>query len=828
MHPNIFAGTKIWRVNKFELEEIPEADHGSFYEGDSYIVLHMHPGPGGDSSPDKLEMDIHFWLGKESSQDEQGAAALLSVALDQAFGDRPVQHREVHGEESPEFQSIFRKHGGLMYLSGGVDSGFSHVDPDAEMKALSESPRLFHVKGSKNPTAEEVEAKATSLNEGDCFVLDAGNELFLWSGSSCNRKERATATKLMFRLYDARGAAPERVLMNEEPEHEGFWGRLGGDASDVQPASAAGSDKAADAATELYRVTEAGDDEGEGFAADKVEGSGVEGAPTKEDLEKDGVYVLVAGNKVFVWFGQKSERSLRKQYVQIGERLLGSIGRGDDTRSVGISQVKQHMESAVFKGYFVPWEKPRLFDYTSAPASGAGADEEEEADAKELLAQAAKRAERSKAAARGGDFEVESLEVLRVKGTEKEEVPEEQVGEFFSGDSYIVKAKAAGGRGRLYFWLGQDSEQIEQGAAARMSVDEAASMGSGTPQIRLLQGKEPPHFCALFGAKMVVHEGGHADEPEAPTAEKPHLYHVKGQEPSTSKAVQVEAKATNLNSGDAFVLVGPESVTVWCGSKCSEEETEVATAVAQRLGNKLEVEGLEIQAVPEGEEPDAFWESLGGKEEYTTEVPDEEAGQPPRMLHVSTNTGKLRVEEVPQYSQEDLEADDVMLLDAWSQVFVWVGPSADEEEKEGALKIVDDYVAASGTDRTGVPTVVEHAGSESAMFKALFHAWEDKAEEAFVDPYEARLAAMREEKEAKRAALEAEEEAEQAAAAAAAAREEAEAAAAAAEAADDDDREAAEAAAAEAAAAAETAAAASEQAQAAVVEAHEQFDLETK
>jgi len=219
---------------------------------------------------------------------------------------------------------------------------------------------------------------------------------------------------------------------------------------------------------------------------------------------------------------------------------------------------------------------------------------------------------------------------------------------------------------------------------------------------------------------MVVHEGGNADEPEAPTEEKPHLYHVKGQEPSTSKAVQVEATAANLNSGDAFVLVQPEAVTIWHGSKCSEEETEVATNVANKLAAKLEAEGVEPTAVAEGEETEEFWAALGGEAEYTTEVADAEGGEPPRMLHVSTNTGRLRVEEVPQFSQDDLEADDVMLLDAWSQVFVWVGPSADEEEREGAMKIVDDYVAMSGTDRTGVPVVVEHAGGESSMFKALF------------------------------------------------------------------------------------------------------------
>lgn len=40
-----------------------------------------------------VEAHVHFFLGKDCSQDESGTAALKAVELDQALGDAPIQHR---------------------------------------------------------------------------------------------------------------------------------------------------------------------------------------------------------------------------------------------------------------------------------------------------------------------------------------------------------------------------------------------------------------------------------------------------------------------------------------------------------------------------------------------------------------------------------------------------------------------------------------------------------------------------------------------------------------------------------------------------------------
>ncbi len=84
-----------------------------------------------------LERHIFFWLGKETSQDEQGVAAYKTVELDQSLGGEPVQHREVQEGESDEFLGLFKQ--GVSYMAGGIATGFKTVD-------RSHTVRLLHVK----------------------------------------------------------------------------------------------------------------------------------------------------------------------------------------------------------------------------------------------------------------------------------------------------------------------------------------------------------------------------------------------------------------------------------------------------------------------------------------------------------------------------------------------------------------------------------------------------------------------------------------------------------------------------------------------------------
>ena len=66
----------------------------------------------------------------------QGASAILAEQLDASMGGTPQEHRELQGQESQDFQQLFKD--GIRYLSGGAASGFHHVEDAPHQATLAQ------------------------------------------------------------------------------------------------------------------------------------------------------------------------------------------------------------------------------------------------------------------------------------------------------------------------------------------------------------------------------------------------------------------------------------------------------------------------------------------------------------------------------------------------------------------------------------------------------------------------------------------------------------------------------------------------------------------
>jgi len=191
---------RVWRIEKFQVKAWPKEQYGEFFKGDSYIVMKTYK----NDDSDKLEHDIHIWIGADSTQDEYGTAAYKMVEADEYLKGVPVQHRQVQGKESKKFQSYF---GSLQYFDGGVESGFRHVEPTVE------KPILFRVKSSgKQILMTQMAMSKSSLNEGDSFILCADKaHVWCWNGKDVSLTVDAT-DEVSEKLWSAQVPSEKNVV----------------------------------------------------------------------------------------------------------------------------------------------------------------------------------------------------------------------------------------------------------------------------------------------------------------------------------------------------------------------------------------------------------------------------------------------------------------------------------------------------------------------------------------------------------------------------------------------------------------------------------------
>jgi len=316
-------GLQIWRINKFRVDHVDQEEYGSFYSGDSYIILNTYKEEGGD---EKLH-NVHFWLGEKTTQDEAGAAAIKTVELDDKLGDLPVQFREVQGHETKTFLSLFNS---LNILEGGHESGFRHVTPEEY------ESRLIHVSGrnKKKMKAKQIPLNVDNLNSTDCFLLDAGTELFQFHppGASVWEKQ-ACLGKVLEIEAERKGKVHTKHLVDwtegppSDESEEKFWAAFGGKPESLPEKSEYQLKKKAEEAAfkehvnKMFHVT---DENGE------MSISEVQSGVLNRDMlaqENDDALIIDVGRVIFVWIGETANRSEAKTAMVSAQKYIEQTNR---------------------------------------------------------------------------------------------------------------------------------------------------------------------------------------------------------------------------------------------------------------------------------------------------------------------------------------------------------------------------------------------------------------------------------------------------------------------------------------------------------------------
>jgi len=292
------CGIQIWRIVQFKVTDWPEKDYGQFFEDDSYIILNTYT----EKDSDELQYDVHFWIGKGSSQDEYGTAAYKTVELDAFLDDKAIQHREVMNRESALFKSYFST---LTHLKGGAESGFNRVEPKEY------EPRLFHYskKKGKQIMIKQVSLCRENLSSTDVFVLDMGLRVFQWNGSTSSGTERYAAASFIQGLKTDRNNPLDNKVIDEDDDNNEFYSALTGEMDEADDET-----EESTAETKLYKLS---DMEGE-LKLTEVK----TGPITESDLSSDDVYFIDTRKEMFVWLGSKASIEERRNAMSRSHDLL--------------------------------------------------------------------------------------------------------------------------------------------------------------------------------------------------------------------------------------------------------------------------------------------------------------------------------------------------------------------------------------------------------------------------------------------------------------------------------------------------------------------------
>ncbi|PKU62803.1 Villin-4 [Dendrobium catenatum] len=447
------SGLEIWRIENSRPVSFPKSLYGKFFTRDAYIVLATIASKSG-----ALHHDVHYWLGKDTSQismiiglvnqnnqDEAGTAAIKTVELDAILGGRAVQYREVQGQETEKFLSYFKPC--IIPQKGGVASGFRHD----EVNSCENEAQLYVCKGKHVVYVKEVPFTRSSLNHDDVFLLDTKSKVFQFNGSNSSIQERAKALEVVQYIRETHhdgkcevAVVDDGKLMADADAGE-FWSLFGGFAP-------------------LHkRATSVAENVEEAFSAKllcvhKGKTTTIEtDLLTRELLESNKCYMIDCGVEVFVWMGRYTSLDDRKSASVVAEELV----QDPDRQKTHLIRIIEGFETVMFQSKFDSWPET---SNVAASEDGRG----KVAALLKLQGLDVKGLMKSDPVKEKPEPCIDSsgvLQVWRIDGNEKALLSSSEQSKLYTGDCYVFHYTSPGEEGEEYLigtWFGKKS--VEPGS----------------------------------------------------------------------------------------------------------------------------------------------------------------------------------------------------------------------------------------------------------------------------------------------------------------------------------------------------------------------------
>ncbi|XP_054992535.1 villin-like protein [Sorex araneus] len=695
----------IWVIENLEMVPVPRRAYGSFFEEHCYIILHVLQSLTAQQGACRI--DLHCWIGRNTDAKAQVAAEAflqhLATFSRATVWKSLVQHREVQGHESDCFRSYFRN--GILYRKEGFTAAASH----AESHRYS-TQRLLHVSGKTHVSAREVALSWNNLNKNGIFLLDLGEMMIQWNGPNASTSEKLRGLVLACSLQDREQGGPSQigVVDNESKAPElmkimrAVLGCRVGGLRAAPPAK--GITEMQKANVHLYYVYK----KDENLVVQERAACPL----TRDLLQEEKCYLLDQGGfRIYVWQGRRS--SLLEKTAAFSRALDFIQAKGYPTYT-NVEVVNEGAESIEFQQLFQTWNK--------VPLENRNQNERGQRNPVKMNMKKPPRCSELAAQFRMVDSGSGKVEVWCIQHHGRQPMDPRCHGQLHADNCYLVLytyQRMSYDQHVLYLWKGLHVDAQKIMALKSHTEELDIQYHRALVQVHVTMGSEPPHFLAIFKGRLAIFQKNPALTGKGQWPAVIRLLRIQGTEYHNTKTVEVPARASALHSDDIFLLLTPGTCYLWFGKGCHGDQRMMARRVASTISEKKQ------EMVLEGQEPPHFWEVLGGCAPYprNKRLPEEDPSFPPRLFGCSSQSGCLVLTEVLFFQQEDLDKYSIMLLDAWQEVFLWIG-SAAREAKE-ALAWGREYLKTHPARRSlATPIVLVRQGHEPTTFTSWFLSWD--------------------------------------------------------------------------------------------------------
>ncbi|XP_071737928.1 villin-1-like isoform X2 [Rutidosis leptorrhynchoides] len=729
-------GLEVWCIENLRLVSVPQSSYGKFFSGSAYVVLHTALLKSG-----ALQHNIHYWIGNDASepiksksntalmwQTDSALASDKTLELDAALGSQSVQYKEIQGHETGKFLSYFKPC--IIPVEGVYHSWRVQINgpgPVYETKLLTcKGDRVVHVK--------EVPFSRTSLNHRDVFILDTASKIFHFSGCNSSIQERAKALEVVQYIKEYKHKGDCEVVAVEDGKFVGdaevgeFWNFFGGYAP-IPKDPPLDLQQPQTLAVKLFWITLQG----------KFTQTG-SGKLKRSMLESNKCYMLDGESQVFVWMGRTTSITERKKSISAAEDFLRDH---EKPVNIHLAFLTEGSETAIFKSYFDDW--PRIVVQKLY--------EEGRGKVAAMFKQTGYEDDKSHIDCNG------TLKVWRVNNGKLSPVPVVEQRKLYSGDCYAVQYIyfASGREERIFFvWLGNKSSLEDRADAVSLTSGIVDSTKGDPVLARIVENKEPTQFFMIFQT-LIMLKGGMGSRYKSVIAEqgiddetyddkKTALFRIQGTNRYNMQAVQVDQVARSLNSSCCYILKAQECIFTWLGNLSTISDHDLLYGMLDLINPTWQP-----ILVREGSEPDIFWDALGGKTEYPKEKEVKRFIEDPHLFvcsftkDVDCQSSDLKVKEIFSFSQDDLTTEDVLVLDSFSEIFVWIGHNSPVKSKQQALSIglvflKKDVLGECLSMDTPIYVVTE--GQEPPFFTRFFE-WDTSKANMLGNSFERKLAILK-------------------------------------------------------------------------------------